>query len=377
MRRLYRPFETGQLAPTADVYRNEMPGGQYTNLYQQAAALGLAARWHEVCRTYADVNRLFGDVIKVTPTSKVVGDMALFMVGNNLTPEEVLHGARELSFPESVVEFFEGKLGQPPGGFPPALQKRVLRGRTPLEGRPGATLPAADFAATEQTLRDKLKRPVSAQEVVTYLLYPRVFLDFAAHQAKYSDTSVLPTPTFFHGMEAGEEVSVEIEKGKTLIVKFLTVGDPHADGSRTVFFELNGQPREVVIVDRAITGTAAATRKAETDNPLQVGAPMPGLVTQVGVVAGEEVTAGQKLFTLEAMKMETTIYAEHAGKVAEVLVRAGTQIEGGDLLLRYRVNDLPAPPNSRRRRAGRSWARARPRWLSACLTRPLSSPNVR
>ena len=335
VRRLYRSFETGQLAPTADVYRNEMPGGQYTNLYQQAAALGLAARWHEVCRTYAEVNQMFGDIVKVTPTSKVVGDMALFMVSNNLTAEEVLHGTRELSFPESVVEFFEGKLGQPPGGFPKALQKRVLRGRTPLEGRPGATLAAADFAATEQTLRDKLKRAVSAQEVVTYLLYPRVFLDFAAHQAKYSDTSVLPTPTFFYGMEAGEEVSVEIEKGKTLIVKFLTVGDPHADGTRTVFFELNGQPREVVVVDRAITGTAEAVRKAEPGNPLQVGAPMPGLVTQVGVVAGEEVTAGQKLFTLEAMKMETTIYAEHAGKVAEVLVRAGAQIEGGDLLLRY------------------------------------------
>ena len=335
VRKLYRAFETGQLAPTADVYRNEMPGGQYTNLYQQAAALGLAGRWHEVCRTYAEVNRMFGDIIKVTPTSKVVGDMALFMVGNNLTPEEVLEGTRELSFPESVVEFFEGRLGQPPGGFPEKLQKRVLRGREPLRGRPGATLPPADFAATTAELEGRLKRTVSEQEVVTSLLYPRVFLEFATHQAKYSDTSVLPTPTFFHGMEAGEEVSVEIERGKTLIVKFLTVGDPHVDGSRTVFFELNGQPREVQVMDRSLVGTAEVTRKAESGNPLHVGAPMPGLVTRVAVAAGEQAAAGQKLFTLEAMKMETTIYAEQSGKVAEVLVQAGTQVEGGELLLRF------------------------------------------
>jgi pyruvate carboxylase len=335
VRKLYQSFETGQLAPTADVYQNEMPGGQYTNLYQQAAALGLATRWHEVCRTYAEVNQLFGDIIKVTPTSKVVGDMALFMVGNNLTPDEVLAGERDLSFPESVVEFFEGRLGQPPGGFPEKLQKRVLRGREPIKGRPGETLPPADFAATARELEQKLKRPVSEQEVVTHLLYPRVFPEFAAHQAKYSDTSVLPTATFFHGMEPGEEVSVEIEKGKTLIVKFLTVGDPHHDGSRTVFFELNGQPREVQVMDRLLSGKAEVAPKAEPGNPLHVGAPMPGLVTRVNVAAGEQVTAGTKLFTLEAMKMETTIYAERAGKAAEVLITAGTQVEGSDLLLRF------------------------------------------
>jgi pyruvate carboxylase len=334
-RKLYRPFETGQLAPTADVYENEMPGGQYTNLYQQATALGLQNRWHEVCQMYAEVNRLFGDIIKVTPTSKVVGDMALFMVGNFLTPQEVLEGDRELSFPESVVEFFEGRLGQPPGGFPEKLQKRVLRGRKPLEGRPGATLPPADFAATRQQLEEKLKRPVSEQEVITHLLYPRVFPDYAAHRAKYSDTSVLPTSAFFHGMEPGEEISVEIEKGKTLILKFLTVGDPHVDGSRTVFFELNGQPREVQVMDRALSGKTEAAPKADPGNPLHVGSPMPGLVTRVNVAPGEEVAGGAKLFTLEAMKMETTIHAEGGGKVAEVLVSAGTQVEAGDLLLRF------------------------------------------
>lgn len=335
VRRLYRPFETGQLAPTADVYRNEMPGGQYTNLYQQAQALGLESRWREVCHAYADVNQMFGDIIKVTPTSKVVGDMALFMVGNNLTPADVVDGARDLAFPESVVEFFEGRLGTPLGGFPERLQKRVLRGRKPITGRPGASLPPADFAHTKAELEKKIGRDVNDQEIITYLLYPRVFPDLASHQTKYSDTSVVPTPVFFFGMEPGEEVSIDIEVGKTLIVKFLTVSDPHADGSRTVFFELNGQPREVVVQDRELAAVAPVRRKAEPKNPLQIGAPMPGLVVRVLVAPGEKVAARQKLFSLEAMKMETTLYAERAGTVAEVLVQPGTLVEAGELLLRF------------------------------------------
>jgi pyruvate carboxylase len=334
-RRLYAPFETGQLAPTADVYDNEMPGGQYTNLYAQARALGLADRWREVCQTYAAVNRMFGDIVKVTPTSKVVGDMALFMVSNNLTPADLEEGQRDLAFPESVVEFFEGRLGEPPGGFPEKLQKRVLRGRQPLRGRPGASMPPVDFAATRAEVERKVGRPVNDRELLSYLMYPRVFPDLASHEAKYSDTSVLPTPVFFQGMQPGEEVSFEIELGKTLILKFLAVGDPRADGSRTVFFELNGQPREVEVQDRSLAGTTAAHPKAEPGNPLHVGSPMPGLVVRVAVAAGEQVAAGQKLLSLEAMKMEMTVYAERAGKVAEVLVRAGTQVEAGELLLRF------------------------------------------
>jgi pyruvate carboxylase len=335
VRKLYAPFETGQLAPTADVYQNEMPGGQYTNLYAQAQALGLEDRWREVCQMYAEVNRLFGDIIKVTPTSKVVGDMALFMVANNLTPADVLDGPRELAFPESVVEFFEGRLGEPPGGFPVKLQQRVLRGRKPIRGRPGASLPPVDFAAQRAELEKKIGRPVNDRELMAYLMYPRVFPDLAKHQAQYSDTSVLPTPVFFNGMEPGEEISIDIERGKTLIVKFLTVGDPRADGSRTVFFELNGQPREAQVLDKALAGQAAVTPKATPGNPLEVGAPMPGLVVRVLVSAGETVPAGQKLLTLEAMKMETTLYAEKAGRIAEVLVKAGTQVEANDLLLRF------------------------------------------
>jgi pyruvate carboxylase len=335
VRKLYAPFETGQLAPTADVYDTEMPGGQYTNLYAQAQALGLESRWRDVCRMYAEVNRMFGDIIKVTPTSKVVGDMALFMVGNNLTPAEVVDGPRELAFPESVVEFFEGRLGEPPGGFPAKLQKRVLRGRQPIQGRPGASLPPADFQGQRTELELKIGRAANDRELMAYLMYPRVFPELAKHQAKYSDTSVLPTPVFFHGMEPGEETSVDIERGKTLIVKFLTVGDPHADGSRTVFFELNGQPREVQVHDNKLSGQVAAHPKAIPGNPLEIGAPMPGLVVRVLVATGEDVTAGQKLFTIEAMKMETTLYAEKVGHVAEVFVKAGTQVEANDLLLRF------------------------------------------
>jgi pyruvate carboxylase len=335
VRRYYAPFESGILAAGADVYRHEMPGGQATNLFQQAAALGLGKRWPEVCRRYADVNRLFGDVIKVTPTSKVVGDMALFMVGNNLTPEDVATGTRELAFPESVVEFFEGRLGQPPGGFPPALQQRVLRGREPFRDRPGASLPPADLEASRTFLTKKLGRPADDRDVASHLLYPRVFADFVEHQKTYADTSLLPTPVFFHGMEAGEEISVDIEPGKTLIVKFLTVGDPHPDGRRQVFFELNGQPREVMVHDRSLASVVKARPKADAANPLHVGAPMPGLVVSVLAKLGEQVTAGQKLFALEAMKMETTIYADRAARVAEVLVTPGTQVEAGDLLLRF------------------------------------------
>jgi pyruvate carboxylase len=334
VRRDYAPFETGQLASSAEVYRHEMPGGQYTNLYKQAQAVGLEDRWHEVTRMYAEVNALFGDIIKVTPTSKVVGDMALFMVANSLTPREVVEGERDLAFPESVVEFFEGKLGQPFGGFPKALQKRVLRGRKPLRGRPGATLPPADLAGTRKKLEKDLGRQVSEREVVTHLLYPRVFPEFAAHQAKYSDTSVLPTTAFFYGMEKGEEISVEIEPGKTLIIKFLAVGDPHGTGKRLVFFELNGQPREVLIEDRSLGGDMRAHPKADLGDVKQVSAPMPGLVVNVAVATGEQVAARQKVLALEAMKMETTVYAEAAGRVAEVLVRPGAQVEAGDLLVR-------------------------------------------
>jgi pyruvate carboxylase len=334
VRSLYSPFETALKAPSAEVYAYEMPGGQYTNLFQQAKALGLAPRWPEVCKAYAEVNVLFGDIVKVTPTSKVVGDMALFVVANNLRPEDTVDPTRELAFPESVVELFEGRLGQPPGGFPPVLQERVLKGRAATTERPGKNLPPANLEDARDKATAFLGRPASQADALSYLIYPRVFPDLAAHERSYADTSVLPTPLFFFGPEPGAENLVEIEPGKTLIVKLLTVGEPHAEGQRTVFFELNGQPREVVVVDRSLASTVREVPKADPNDPNQVAAPLPGLVVGVAVVAGDAVRKGQKLLSIEAMKMETTLYAERPGRVAEVVTAVGRQVKTGELLIR-------------------------------------------
>jgi pyruvate carboxylase len=333
-RSLYGSFESGLRAPSAEVYAYEMPGGQYTNLFQQAKALGLQERWIDVCETYAQVNILFGDIVKVTPSSKVVGDMALFMVANNLGPDDVLDTERELAFPDSVVEFFEGRLGQPPGGFPPALQARVLKGRQALTHRPGARLPDEDFSAAEAKASALLARPASDRDVLSYLMYPRVFPDLASHERSYGDTSVLPTSVFFHGPDLGVEHSIEIEPGKTLIIKLLAVGEPQLDGKRTVFFELNGQPREITIVDRSLASSVREAPKADPADASHVGSPLPGLIVGVSVQVGDPVRKQQKLLSIEAMKMETTLYAERAGRVVELLAVVGRQVEAGDLLLR-------------------------------------------
>jgi pyruvate carboxylase len=334
VRNLYTPFEAGLRASSAEVYAYEMPGGQYTNLFQQAKALGLSSRWSAVCKAYADVNLLFGDIIKVTPTSKVVGDMALFLVANNLTPADTLDPERELAFPDSVVELFEGRLGQPPGGFPPQLQERVLKGRPASTERPGKNLPPADIAGARQKASALLGRPASDRDALSYLLYPRVYPDLAAHERSYSDTSILPTAMFFLGPDASAEHPIEIEPGKTLIVKLLAVGEPHPDGKRTVFFELNGQPREVEVVDRSLASAVRETPKADPNDPNQIAAPLPGLVVGVAVNTGDPVRKGQKLLSIEAMKMETTLYAERPGRVAEVLTYVGHQVKSGELLVK-------------------------------------------
>ncbi len=322
------------MASTADVYQNEIPGGQYTNLYEQAKAVGLAARWPDICRMYAEVNQMLGDIVKVTPSSKAIGDMALFMISNQLTPQDVLESKRELAFPESIVDLVSGRMGQPPGGFPAKVRARVLRGEKPLRGRPGASLAAADFKAVAAQLETKMGRKPAKRDVISYLMFPKVMNEFVAHVQKYSDTSILPTPLFFYGQLPGQEMAVDIERGKTLIIKFLAVGDPHPDGRRTVFFELNGQPRSINVKDLALESTASVRAKADRSDPNQVGAPMPGMIATVPLREGDAVSAGQKLLTLEAMKMETTIYAERDGKVAAVLVTPGTQVDAGDLLLK-------------------------------------------
>ena len=333
VREFYLPFEADVLPATGDLYDHEMPGGQYTNLFQQARALGLADRWADVCRIYAGVNRLFGDIVKVTPTSKAVGDMALFLVANDMEPGDVLTADRELSFPQSVVDLIGGAMGQPPGGFPEPVMKKVLRDQEPFTGRPGAELDPADFDAARAAVEQLTPGEATDRDVLSHLLYPAVFKGFAAHRREFGDTAGLPTPVFFYGLEPGEEVAVDIEPGKRLIVKFLAVGSPHPDGSRTVFFELNGQPRDVTVQDRSLEPDAAAAVKADPADPNQIGSPMPGMVVTVAVRPGDKVQPGQKLLTIEAMKMQTNLAAESAGTVKAVSVAAGSQVSAGDLLV--------------------------------------------
>jgi len=333
-REFYTPFESVVLPGTADLYNHEMPGGQYTNLYQQARSLGLADQWRDVCRVYAEVNTLFGDIVKVTPTSKAVGDMALFMVANGISASDIMDGDREFSFPASVIDLIGGAMGQPPGGFPAAVIEKICKGQPAFTDRPGATLPDADFDAERTKLTDLLGREPSSREVVSSLLYPRVFEDFAKHQLEFADTSELPTPVFFYGMEQGEEIAVDIEEGKTLIIRYLATGIPHPDGRRSVFFELNGQPRDVLVLDRSEEPDVPQNMKADPDDATHVASQMPGMVVTIAVEAGAKVSKGQKLVVLEAMKMETTVHADKDGKVTEILVTTGSQVETGDLLMR-------------------------------------------
>jgi pyruvate carboxylase len=337
----YAAFESDIRSGASEVYVHGMPGGQYTNLREQARSLGIDyVRWPEVAQTYADVNAMFGDIVKVTPSSKVVGDMALMMVASGLTRAQVEDPDTEIAFPESVVQLFRGDIGQPHGGFPPALQRKVLKGAKPLTVRPGEVLPPADLEATRRDVEKKIGRAVTDPQLVSYLMYPKVFLDYARDRAAFGDVGRLPTSVFFYGMEPGQEISVDLERGKTLIVSLVATSETHEDGTRTVFFELNGQPRSIVVVDRSQVARRPPARKAELGNALQVGAPMPGTIATVPVVAGQRVARGDVLVTLEAMKMETAVRAEADGTIAELLTHAGAQVDAKDLLV------VLAPPGA-------------------------------
>ncbi len=334
VRNQYAAFESDLKGPASEVYLHEMPGGQFTNLKEQARSLGLETRWHEVAQAYHDVNLMFGDIVKVTPSSKVVGDMALMMVSQDLSVADVENPARDIAFPDSVVSMLRGDLGQSPGGWPVALQKKALKDGKPITVRPGSLLKPADLKANRKEAEEKIGRPLSEHEFASWLMYPKVFSDFAAAQENYGPVSVLPTPTYFYGMEAEDEIFVDIEKGKTLVIRCLARGDVDEKGMVTVFFELNGQPRRVKVPDRVHGASAAkARRKAEAGSDSHLGAPMPGVVSAVAVVAGQAVKAGDVLLSIEAMKMETALHAERDGTVSEVLVRAGDQIDAKDLLI--------------------------------------------
>jgi pyruvate carboxylase len=333
VRKYYQHFESGMRSPHSEIYVHEMPGGQYSNLQQQAKAVGLAERWEEVKDMYSRVNLLFGDVVKVTPSSKVVGDMALFMVQNDLDEHSVLERGKTIDFPESVIEFFEGYIGQPYGGFPEELQKVILKEREAITVRPGELLEDVNFEQLSNELNDKLGRPVTSHEVLSYALYPKVFEEYSRMNKQFGDLSVIDTPEFLYGMRLGEEIEVEIQKGKTLIVKLVSIGEPQADATRVIYFELNGQPREVVIEDMGVESVTVRKQKADPSNDAHIAATMPGTVLKVAVSQGAKVKRGDHLLITEAMKMETTIQAPFDGTVKEIYVSAGEPISTGDLLI--------------------------------------------
>jgi len=335
-RNQYAAFESDLKGPASEVYLHEMPGGQFTNLKEQARSLGLESRWHEVAQAYADANRMFGDIVKVTPSSKVVGDMALMMVSQDLTVADVENPDREVSFPDSVVSMLKGDLGQSPGGWPEALQKKALKGEAPYTVRPGSLLPDADLDAERKAIETKLERSVNDFEFASYLMYPKVFTDFALTAETYGPVSVLPTHAYFYGMEDGEELFADIERGKTLVIVNQASSGTDDKGMVTVFFEINGQPRRIKVPDRAHGASGSAVRrKAEPGNASHISAPMPGVISRVFINQGQEVKAGDVLLSIEAMKMETALHAERDGKIAEVLVRPGDQIDAKDLLISY------------------------------------------
>jgi pyruvate carboxylase len=333
VRSYYKEFETNVLFPNPEVYEHEMPGGQYSNLKQQAKAVGLDGQWDQVKAMYRNVNAMFGDIVKVTPSSKIVGDMALFMLENKLTQDDIYERGETLDFPNSVVEFFEGQLGQPFQGFPKELQRIILKGRKPITNRPGELMPAANFTEIRETLTDILPRPVTDQDVLSYALYPKVFIDWLNFTKKYGDVSTLDTLSFFYGLRPGEEIRVTIEQGKTLVIKLLAIGDINPDGTRIVSFELNGMLREIIINDNIVKETAITRMKGDIDNPRHVGSTMSGTVVKVLVDKGTPVKKGMPLVITEAMKTETTIQSPSDGFIKNAYVKAGDVIETGDLLL--------------------------------------------
>jgi pyruvate carboxylase len=335
VRGFYAPFDcTSTLkSGSSDVYNHEIPGGQYTNLHMQAWALGMASKWPEIKRSYAEANDLLGDIIKVTPSSKVVGDFAQFMVQNGVNKDNVFEKLDTLSPPTSVIEYFQGHIGQPPFGFPKELQAAVLKGKEPVKGRPGEDLTPIDWDATRKSLEQKHHRKMSEQDLVSSVMYPAVFDDYEHFVRDYGDVSDLPSAMYFTGMEPGEEITVT-QAGREVTVKFITTSELHSDGTRDVFFEVMGLPRTVTITDKSATSNVVKNAKANEDDPKHIGAPMPGNILGYKVKKGDAVKKGQPLVALTAMKMETLVTAPVDGVVAELSLKDGDAMEAGDLLVR-------------------------------------------
>ena len=330
----YAAFENGLQAPASEVYLHEMPGGQFTNLKAQARSLGMEDRWSEIAHTYADVNQMFGDIVKVTPSSKVVGDMALMMVSQGLSRSEVEDPTIDVAFPDSVVDMMRGNLGQPPGGFPPKIVSKALKGEQPLLERPGKSIPPVEIEVMRAEVEALLEgKKVDNEDLNGYLMYPKVFLDYMGRHKAYGPVRTIPTKTFFYGMEAGEEITAEIDPGKTLEIRLQAIGETNEEGDSRVFFELNGQPRVIRVPNRKIKSQTAARAKIEVGNLAHIGAPMPGVVASVAAKVGTEVREGDLLLTIEAMKMETGIHAERDAIIKALHVSVGSQIDAKDLLI--------------------------------------------
>jgi pyruvate carboxylase len=348
VRFFYTPFDTAPKSGSAEVYLHEMPGGQYTNLKEQAASMGVAHRWPEIARNYADVNQLFGDIVKVTPSSKVVGDMALFLFSRGIKPADVVNlEPGSMPFPESVIDMMSGGLGWPEGGWPERVSLVVLGEKRHKEARAkylldskkknSASAHALDLTKTRAELAEKLKHAVSDDDLYSHLMYPAVFADFAKHKHAYGDVSVLPTQAFFYGLKPGEEISVHIEEGKVLIIRLVSIGAPDKDGRRMISYELNGIGRETFILDKSISPKTKARSKADLADPTHVAAPIPGLIATLSVSVGSKVAKGDKLLMMEAMKMQNTVYAPCDGVVAELHVALGDTVESKDLLIKIRA----------------------------------------
>ena len=334
VRKNYHSFESDFKGGSSEVYMHQMPGGQFTNLKQQAHSLGITNdNWWKVANTYAEVNKMFGDIIKVTPSSKVVGDMTLYMVANDLKADDVLDPNKEISFPDSVIEFFKGELGTPQGGFPKKLQEKVLGDLKPITKRPGSVLPSVDIEKERRDLETKYKEKIDNKKLASYLMYPRVFEDFMTHVEKYGDVSILPTELFFYGPQADVEYSLGIDKGKNLIVRYLAKSEANNNGVRSVFFEINGQPRTIEIKDNLLSKKISQKLKASDQNSKHIGSPLPGQISKIFVKEGKRIIKGDNLVVIEAMKMETTITAEKSGLIKSLFVEVGENVETKDLLI--------------------------------------------
>jgi pyruvate carboxylase len=333
VRQNYSAFESDFKGGSSDVYLHQMPGGQFTNLKEQAKSLGInTSKWGIVVRMYADVNQMFGDIIKVTPSSKIVGDMSLYMIANDLSIADVIDPDKEITFPQSVIEFFKGELGVPHGGFPQKLQKKILGNQKPINGRPGSVMPSVNLEVEKINLEKDTEQTINNQLLASHLMYPKVFKDFINFRKIYGDTSILSTPLFFYGPKFDQEYSLMIDEGKTLIIRYLTKGETKPDGMCSVFFELNGQPRTIEVLDETFIKSSISKIKVDPTNETHIGSPLPGQVAQLFIKNGDKVIKGDKILVIEAMKMETIINAEMAGTIQNLQVGSGDNVDSKDLL---------------------------------------------